>query len=183
MQDYISAHTKRIDKFKLALWNPIQWDSDGTRIDIPDSGIVEPSGTDDPDECGSLGWIQDWCIRPASGKSLFRHSLQGQIGVYKYRRRLRLAELYKIEDVNDYHYCPKYYIESPHRSWNQYVKTYLDTRKSEREFWFSLGLLPTPTEYPMDQDVTAILLQASQFTSQASPRLRAACPQMVALNQ
>jgi hypothetical protein len=54
MQDYISGHTERIDKFKLALWNLIQWDQDETRIDTPDSGEVEPCGTDDPDEWGCL---------------------------------------------------------------------------------------------------------------------------------
>jgi hypothetical protein len=84
MQDYISSNIERVvDKFKLALWNIIQWDIAGIQIYIPDNGIVEPRGSDDPDECGCLGWIQDWCIRPATGKRLFKHSLQGQIGVYK----------------------------------------------------------------------------------------------------
>jgi hypothetical protein len=171
MQSYISAHPQRIDKFKLALWNLVQWDIEGIRIDIPDNGKVEPHGTDDPDECGCLDWIQDWCIRPATGKSQVGHSPQLQIGIYKYRRRLPLAELYKIEDPDDYSYCPRYYKDSSYRSWNQYVKSYLDTRKSEREFWLSLGLQPNPSEYPTDQEVIATLLQASQFTTQCSNTL------------
>jgi hypothetical protein len=105
MQDFISANTQRIDKFKLALWNLIQWNQDGTRIDIPDSEEVEPCGIDDPDEWGCLGWVQDWCIRPADGKSLLRLSQQRQIGVYKYTRRLPLTEIYKIEDAKDYAIC------------------------------------------------------------------------------
>ncbi len=68
MQDYISSHRQRIDSFKLALWNLIQWDSAGHQPNIPDSGRVEPYGSEDPDEVGSLGWIQDWCIRPVGVK-------------------------------------------------------------------------------------------------------------------
>jgi hypothetical protein len=183
MQEFISAHTGCIDKFKLALWNLIQWDQDGTRIDISDSGEVEPCGVDDPDEWECLGWVQDWCIRPADGKSLIKFSQQRQIGVYKYTRRQPLAEIYKIEDAKDYAICPRYYCESPYRSWNQYVKSYLDSRKSEREFWLSLELLRPPTEYPTDKDVIAILLQASQFTSQTSPRVNSTYLQILALNQ
>jgi hypothetical protein len=60
--------------------------------------------------------------------------LQGQIGIYRYRRRLPVAELYKIEDAGDYPYCPKYFKESTYRPWSQYVKTFIDTRRVEREF-------------------------------------------------
>jgi hypothetical protein len=183
MQDFISANLQRTDKFKLALWNLVQWDQDGTRIDISDSGEVEPFGTDDPDEWGCLGWVQDWCIRPADGKSLLRFSQQRRIGVYKYTHRLPLAEIYKIEDAKDYAICPRYYCESPYRFWNQYVKTYLDSRKSEREFWYSLELLPPPTEYSTDKDVIAILLLASQFTSQTSPKVKPTFAEILALNQ
>ena len=96
MQDFISANLQRIDKFKLALWNLVQWDQDGIRIDIPDSGEVEPFGTDEPEEFGCLGWVQDWCIRPVAVKSFYKYHLKRQKEVSKYSRRGRtLATLYK----------------------------------------------------------------------------------------
>ncbi len=107
MQDYISSHPERIDSFKLALWNLIQWDITGHRIYIPDNGRVEPCGSEDPDKVGSLGWIQDWCIRPASVKNFYKFNLKGRLGISKYKRRLPLSTLYKIEDAEDYYYCPK----------------------------------------------------------------------------
>ena len=113
MQGYISSNPETIYRFKLALWNLIQWDIAGIEFFIPDNGFVESCGSDDPEEAGWLGWIQDWCIRPATGKSLFRHSLQGQIGVFKYRRRTLLTEIYLIEDADDYPYGSKYFKESP----------------------------------------------------------------------
>ena len=183
MQDFISANLQRIDKFKLALWNLVQWDQDGTRIDIPDSGDVEPCGTDDPDEFGCLDWVQDWCIRPVAVKSFYKYQLKRQKEVSKYSRRGRtLATLYKIEDAKDYTICPRYYCESPYRTWNQFVKSYLDSRKSEREFWYSLELETPPTEYPTDKDVIAILLLASQFTSQTSPKVKPTFAEILVLN-
>ncbi len=59
---------------------------------------------------------------------------------------------------------------------------YLDSRKSEREFWYSLELEPPPTEYPTDKDVIAILLLASQFTSQTSPKVKPTFAEILALN-
>ncbi len=113
MQDYISSHPpERIDSFKLTLWNLIQWDSAGLQPYIPDSGRVEPYGSEDPDEDGSLGWIQDWCIRPVAVKNFYKFHLRGRLSVCKYRRRRPISTLYEIEDADDYCYCPKYYKES-----------------------------------------------------------------------
>jgi hypothetical protein len=75
MQEYISSNRVRIDKFKLALWNLVQWDSAGHRLYIPDNGRVEPYGSEDPDEVGSLSWIQDWCIRPTLVKNFYKFNL------------------------------------------------------------------------------------------------------------
>jgi hypothetical protein len=162
MQDYISAHTGRIAKFKLALWNLVQWDIAGHRIYIPDNGRVEPCGSEDPNEVGSLGWVQDWCIRPVAVKNFYKYNLKGRKEVSKYRRRRSIATLYKIEDAGDYYpYCPRYFQESTYRPWSQYVKTFIESRRVEREFWLSLGLSPGPTDYPTNQEVIAILLQIS----------------------
>jgi hypothetical protein len=143
MQDYILHHTERVDKFKLTLWNLVQWDSAGIKVYIPDNGRVEAFEIDDPDECGSLGRIQDWCVKPTSGKSLLKHSLQGQIGTYKYRRRKPLAKLYKLVEARDCPDYPTYFNECTCRPWSQYVRAFVEKRRVEREFWFSLGLIQT----------------------------------------
>ncbi len=54
MQEYINKHPQRIDKFKLALWNLVQWDSAGLQVQfyIPDNGTVEAYDNEDPDEVG-----------------------------------------------------------------------------------------------------------------------------------
>ena len=170
MQDYILHHTERVDRFKLALWNLIQWDSAGHKIYIPDSGRVEAFEIDDPDEIGSLGRIQDWCITPTSGKNLLslKYSLQGQIGTYKYRRRKPLARLYKVKLAIESPDYPEYYNECTYRPWSEYVRTFIEKRRVEREFWLSLGLDPGPTSYPSDQEVIEILLLVSQFTCEPS---------------
>jgi hypothetical protein len=111
MQDYILAHTERIDKFKLALWNLVQWDQAGLHIYIPDNGTVEPYGSDDPDEVGSLGWIHDWCIRPVGVKGFYKYNLKRRKEVSKHTRRRKLAILYTIEEADDYPYCPRYFRE------------------------------------------------------------------------
>ena len=79
-QDYIKSHPQRIDKFKLALWNLVQWDSAGLQVQfyIPDNGTVEAYDNEDPDEVGSLGWIHDWCIRLTSVKAFYKYSLKGR---------------------------------------------------------------------------------------------------------
>ncbi len=61
MQEYINSHPERIGKFKLALWNLVQWDSANLQVQfyIPDNGIVEAYGNEDPYEVGSLGSIHD----------------------------------------------------------------------------------------------------------------------------
>jgi hypothetical protein len=172
MQDFISANTQRVNKFKLALWNLVQWDQAGhyPYIYIPDNGTVESYDLpEDPEEVGSLGWIHDWCIRPVAIKKFYKYHLRGQKEVSKYSRRGRkLATLYKIEDASDYPYCPKYFRESTYRPWKQYVKNFVDSKRAERELWYSLNLSPGPTDYPTDQDVIDILLQVSQFTCEAS---------------
>jgi hypothetical protein len=111
MQDYILAHTQRIDKFKLALWNLIQWDQAGLGIQlcIPDNGTVEPYGSEDPDEVGSLGWVHDWYMRPVGVKGFYKYNLQRRKEVSKHTRRKKLAVLYTIEEADDYPYCPRYY--------------------------------------------------------------------------
>jgi hypothetical protein len=174
MQEYIESHPERVNKFKLALWNLVQWDSANLQVKyyIPDNGTVEPYDNEDPEEVGSLGWIHDWCIRPTSVKAFYKFSLKGRkepSRPTRYSRRKSLAKLYKVEEAEDYPYCPKYYRESTYRPWSQYVKTFIEKRRLEREFWFSLGLDPGPTEYPTDQEVLEILLQDSQFTSETSP--------------
>jgi hypothetical protein len=148
MQDYINKHPQRIDKLKLTLWNLVQWDSAGLQVQfyIPDNGTVEAYDNEDPDEVGSLGWIHDWCVRPTSVKAFYKFNLER-------RKEKSLAKLYKIEDAEDYPYCPKYYRESTYRPWSQYVKVFIEKRRLEREFWFSLGLDPGPTEYPSNQEV------------------------------
>jgi hypothetical protein len=171
MQEYISSHPQRIDKFKLALWNLVQWDSAGLQVQfyIPDSGTVEAYDNEDPDEVGSLGWIHDWCIRSTSVKAFYKFNLERLKETSRYSRRKSLANLYKMENAEDCPYCPKYYRESTYRPWSQYVKAFIEKRRLEREFWFSLGLDPGPTEYPSNREVIEILLQVSQFTSQTSP--------------
>jgi hypothetical protein len=170
MQEYINKHPQRINKFKLALWNLIQWDSANLQVKyyIPDNGTVEAYDNEDPDEVGSLGWTHDWCIRPTSVKAFYKFNLQRRKDTSRYSRRKSLAKLYKIEDAEDYPYCPKYYRESTYRPWSQYVKSFIDSKRVEREFWFSLGLDPGPTDYPSDQDVIEILLLVSQYTSESS---------------
>ncbi len=66
MQDYISSHPERIGKFRLALWNLIQWDIAGHRIYIPNNGRVEPCGSEDPDEVGSLFRLDSRLVYKAS---------------------------------------------------------------------------------------------------------------------
>jgi hypothetical protein len=170
MQDFISANTQRIDQFKLALWNLVQWDQAGlgALLYIPDNGRVESYDSEDPNEVGNLGWIHDWCIRPVGVKGFYKYNLQRRKEVSRHTRRKKLAVLYTIEDAGDYAYCPKYYRESTYRPWRQYVKSFIDSRRTEREFWNSIGLSPGPTEYPTDQEVIAILLQVSQFTCESS---------------
>jgi hypothetical protein len=182
MQEYISSHPVRIDKFKLALWNLIQWDSAGHQPYIPDNGRVEPWGIEDPDEVGSLGWIQDWCIRSTFVKDFYKYDLRRRKETSRYNRRRSLASLYKIEDAEDYPYCSNCFKDSTYRPWSVYVKTFVDKRRIEREFWFSLGLDPGPTKYPTNQEVIDVLLQASQFTSEASPEVRVASLQWASPN-
>ena len=170
MQDFISANTERINKFKLALWNLVQWDQSGLypHFYIPDNGTVEPYDSEDLEEVGSLGWIHDWCIRPVGVKSFYKYNLKRQKEVSRFTRRRKLEILYTVEDADDYPYCPKYYRESPYRSWKQYVKNFVDSKRAERELWYSLDLSPGPTDYPTDQEVIDILLQVSQFTCETS---------------
>ena len=87
----------------------------GVQLYIPDNGKVEPYGSDDPDEIGSLGWVHDWCIRPVGVKGFYKYNLQRRKEVSKHTRRKKLAVLYTIEDAGDYAYCPKYYRESTYR--------------------------------------------------------------------
>ena len=107
MQDFISANTQRINKFKLALWNLVQWDQAGhyPYIYIPDNGTVESyDSPEDPEEVGSLGWIHDWCIRPVAIKKFYKYHLRGQKEVSKYSRRGRkLATLYKLKTLTTTH--------------------------------------------------------------------------------
>jgi hypothetical protein len=184
MQDYILAHTERINKFKLAHWNLVQWDQAGLGVQlyIPDNGEVEPYGSEDPDEVGSLGWVHDWCIRPVGVKGFYKYNLQRRKELSKHTRRKKLAILYTIEDADNYAYCPKYYRESTYRPWGQYVKNFIETKRVEREFWNSLGLSPGPTDYPTDQEVIAILLQVSQFTCETSPIVKPSFQEILALN-
>jgi hypothetical protein len=117
----------------LALWNLIKWDSAGLQPYIPDSGRVEPYDSDDPYEVGSLGWIQDWCIRPVEVKKFYKLNLGRHKETSRYTRRRTLANLYQIEDADDYCYCPKYFKESTYRPWSQYVKSFIDSRRVERD--------------------------------------------------
>jgi hypothetical protein len=73
-----------------------QWEMTGYPYSVPVTGDILP-WDDDLVECGELGRVSDWLIRSGTGKSLSKHSLQGQIGVYKYRRRIPLIEIYKLE--------------------------------------------------------------------------------------
>jgi hypothetical protein len=115
-------------------------------------------------------------------KNFYKFNVERRKETSRYSRRRSLASLYKIEDAEDYPYCPKYYQESTYRPWSQYVKTFIEKRRVDREFWFSLGMGPGPTEYPTDQEVIAILLLASQFTSQTSPEVRVPSPVWCVLN-
>jgi hypothetical protein len=63
-------------------------------------------------------------------------------------------------DCPDY---PEYYNECTYRPRSEYVRAFIEKRRVEREFWFSLGLDPGPTNYPSNQEVIDILLQVSQF--------------------
>ena len=108
MQDFISANTERINKFKLALWNLVQWDQSGLypHFYIPDNGTVEPYDSEDLEEVGSLGWIHDWCIRPVEVKSFYKYNLRRQKEVSRFTRRRKLEILYTVEDADDYPTVP-----------------------------------------------------------------------------
>jgi hypothetical protein len=103
MQEYIKHHPQRIAKFKLALWNLVQWDSAGLQVQfyIPDNGTVEAYDNEDPYEVGNLGWIHDWCIRPTSVKAFYKFNFGRRKESSRYSRRKSLAKLYKIEDAED----------------------------------------------------------------------------------
>ena len=94
MQGFISANTQRIDQFKLALWNLVQWNQAGlgALLYIPDNGRVESYDSEDPNEVGSLGWVHDWCIRPAGVKGFYKYNLQRRKEVSKHTRRKKLAD-------------------------------------------------------------------------------------------
>ncbi len=65
MQEYIKSHPQRIDKFKLALWNLVQWDSAGLKVKfyIPDNGTVEAYDNEDPYEVGLTGRVLSYLPR------------------------------------------------------------------------------------------------------------------------
>ncbi len=73
MQDFIldPRNKERVeDRFKLALLKLERLDIEGEDLEVPVGGYVEPCFDQGQDWqlWGTLGWIQDWFVRPVKNK-------------------------------------------------------------------------------------------------------------------
>ncbi len=62
------------DRFKLALLNLERLDIEGEDLEVPIGGYIEPCFNQDQDWqlWGTLGWIQDWFVRPVQKKKKYK---------------------------------------------------------------------------------------------------------------
>ena len=179
MQDFILdlRNKERVDRFKLAFLNLERLDIEGEDLEVPIGGYVEPCFNQDQDWqlWGTLGWIQDWFVRPAQKKqdrftrpvqkkkkvNLINYSNVQQSARRKYTRRTPLSRLFQLQHSGDYALCD-FHIYEPFRAerefWHEYIKDYITKRRVRR-----LSGYPNCI-YPTDREVVELLLKASTFT-------------------
>ena len=168
MQDFIldPRNKERIDRFKLALLNLERLDIEGEDLEVPIGGYVELCFDQGQDWqlWGTLGWIQDWFVRPAPSKkrvNLIEYSNIVQSTKRKYTRRKPLSRLFKIQHVRDYALCD-FHIYEPFRvereAWHEYIKDFLAKRRDRRHRGYHNCI------YPTNKEVIELLLKASTFT-------------------
>ena len=168
MQDFISdpKNKERVDRFKLALLNLERLDIEGEDLEVPIGGYVEPCFDQGQDWqlWGTLGWIQDWFVRPVPAKkrvNLITYSNIVQSTRRKYTRRTPLSRLFKLQHARDYALCD-FHIYEPFRVerevWHEYIKDYITKRRVRR-----LSGYPNCI-YPTDREVVELLLRASTST-------------------
>ena len=180
MQDFILdlRNKERVDRFKLALLNLERLDIEGEDLEIPIGGYVEPCFNQDQDWqlWGTLGWIQDWFIRPVQNKkqdwfvtsvhkkkkvNLLDYSNIRQGTLRKYTRRTPLSRLFHLQDARDFALCD-FHIYEPFRvereAWHEYIKDYLAKRRDRRLRGYPNCI------YPTNKEVIDLLLKASTYT-------------------
>jgi hypothetical protein len=179
MQDFILdlRNKERVDRFKLALLNLERLDIEGEDLEVPIGGYVEPCFNQDQDWqlWGTLGWIQDWFVRPAQKKqdwfvrpvqkkkkvNLINYSNVQQSTRRKYTRRTPLSRLFQLQHSGDYALCD-FHIYEPFRvereAWHEYIKDYLAKRRDRRLRGYPNCI------YPTNKEVIDLLLKASTFT-------------------
>ncbi len=135
MQDFIvdPRNKERVDRFKLALLNLERLAREGEDLEVPVGGYVEPCFDQGQDWqlWGTLGWIQDWFVRPVQKKkkvNLINYSNLLQSTTRKYTRRTPLSRLFKLQHARDYALCD-FHIYEPFRvereAWHEYIKNFL----------------------------------------------------------
>ena len=177
MQDFILdlRNKERVDRFKLAFLNLERLDIEGEDLEVPIGGYVEPCFNQDQDWqlWGTLGWIQDWFVRPAHKKQdRFTRPVQKKKKVNlinyvqqsarrKYTRRTPLSRLFELQHSGDYALCD-FHIYEPFRvereAWHEYIKDYLAKRRDRRLRGYPNCI------YPTNKEVIDLLLKASTFT-------------------
>ncbi len=168
MQDFILdlRNKERVDRFKLALLNLERLDIEGEELEVPIGGYVEPCFNQDQDWqlWGTLGWIQDWFVRPVQKKkrvNLIHYSNVQQSTKRKYTRRTPLSRLFKLQHARDYALCD-FHIYEPFRvereAWHEYIEDYLAKRRDRRHRGYPNCI------YPTNREVIDLLLKASTYT-------------------
>jgi hypothetical protein len=166
MQDFISdqRNKERVDRFKLALLNLERLDIEGEDLEVPEGGYVEPCFDQGQDWqlWGTLGWIQDWFVRPAKKKvNLIQYSNIVQSTKRKYTRRTPLSRLFKLQYASNYA-LSDFHIYEPFRveleDWHENIKDYITRRRVRR-----LSGYPNCI-YPTDKEVKELQLKAAAFT-------------------
>jgi hypothetical protein len=180
MQDFILdlRNKERVDRFKLALLNLERLDIEGEDLEVPIGGYVEPCFNQDQDWqlWGTLGWIQDWFVRPVQNKkqdwfvtsvhkkkkvNLLDYSNIRQSTLRKYTRRTPLSRLFHLQDARDFALCD-FHIYEPFRvereAWHEYIKDYLAKRRDRRLRGYPNCI------YPTNKEVIDLLLKASTYT-------------------
>jgi hypothetical protein len=168
MQDFILdlRNKERVDRFKLALLNFERLDIEGEDLEIPIGGYVEPCFNQDQDWqlWGTLGWIQDWFIRPVQKKkkvNFINYSNIQQSTKRKYTRRTPLSQLFHLQHARDYA-LSDFHIYEPFRveceAWHEHIKDYLAKRRDRRLRGYPNCI------YPTNKEVIDLLLKASTYT-------------------
>ena len=179
MQDFILdlRNKERVDRFKLALLNLERIDIEGEDLEVPICGYAEPCFNQDQDWqlWGTLGWIQDWFVRPAHKKqdrftrpvqkkkkvNLSNYSNVQQSARHKYTRRTPLSRLFELQHSGDYALCD-FHKDEPFRvereTWHEYIKDYIAKRRDRRLRGYPNCI------YPTNKEVIDLLLKASTFT-------------------